>query len=179
MYRLRWETGYVYRDGYDGKPDSIGYEWENLLRGMLDACLDEAPRTTKLDDHVETDLEAIIQEGFRVAKDYDEHNEQDDDIQALRRNYAGWFRKGYRWAQNHYKCGAEVAAYNGFNDLERELEELEKQELQHGDQLEVEFNPRTAELSVTLKRQCAYCMAYANAEDFLCDDCQEAEEEVY
>lgn len=173
MYRLRWETGYVYRVPFSRGPETIGYEFENLISGMYYADLAPAPDEPELEEHVEADLAAIIVKGLTVEA----YDDEVDRLQWLAQHYAGWFRKGYRWAEEHYECGAERAVYDGFQALEQHLEELEKQELYTGDRLTVRFDPVTAELDVRLERQCAECMGFCNVDDFLCDDCREANEE--
>lgn len=179
MYWLRWESGYAHQNRA-ADPKEIGHEWENLLQGMPDAYLAPCPRTQRLDEDVEETLAAIIAEGLQVTTGDDGYTEWDkDDRQAIAQNYAGWFRKGYRWAANHYKCGRDRAVWDGFKALEKELEELERNELYHGDELHVSFSPTSAKLTVTLKRACGMCSAMIDTtEDYLCSACRDAEEGV-
>jgi hypothetical protein len=181
MYWLRWETGYVYRNGADVKPERIGWEFENLLRGMYDATLDPAPKTQRLDDDTEELLTAIVAEGRKAAEGIADEDDADS-IDQLVAHYAGWFRKGYRWARSYYKAGAERTVYDGFHALTEAVDELEKRELYHGDELHISFSPVSCKLTVRLVRQCGECFGGrvdVDSGEYLCEDCLEANAEVY
>lgn len=110
MYRIRYEGGWSARNGFTLSVQAFAEEWQNLLQGlMMEGYLPSAPKTRPLDDSIEEDISAIIEQGKAycirnvIADDPDRDADSRRDLERLADVFRAFFRRGYRKAGQRFK----------------------------------------------------------------------------
>lgn len=150
MYRIRYEGGWSGKYGFTLSVEAFAQEWESLLRGlMVEGYLPTAPKTRPLDESVEEDISAIIEQGktycVRNVLDSDTEDSRDD-LERLASVFRAFFRRGYRKAGQRFKglASCEVAAL--FSELESAFEYHEPEH--EYQQIAVRVNLKTQRVSI-------------------------------
>lgn len=153
MYWLRYEGGWSGSYGFNLSVDAFANEWGNLLQGLMqESYLPDAPKTRPLDESVEEDISAIIEQGQaycireEIASDLDRDQDSRDSLAKLASVFRAFFRKGYRKAVRRYKglASCEVAAL--FSSLESAFEYHEPEF--EGQELAVTVNLKTQRVTI-------------------------------
>jgi hypothetical protein len=111
----------------------------------------EPPRTKRLEDWAESEIDIAIQSATREWADRCDGEEQMQQARALLARARGWFRIGYRRAQRRYK-GTDC---NQLSYLFKQIEEAADRKLKHaetGDELTLRVNIRRLSFEATVRR---------------------------
>jgi hypothetical protein len=135
LYWGRYQGAYCYPgNGRNLSLDDIGSEWIQLYHAIESGHnLAKPPRTCKLDSDVEEDISTIVEAGTRSLRS--EGLESWRVQEEIENNFRGWFRLGYRKAEQRYRklfgwTPSEVAYYYGqaIQSFEKTVPEYEGQE---------------------------------------------------
>ena len=127
MYWIRYEGGYP-GSGQYARPlrlEDFGSTFIDIHHACHQDDMAKAPRTKKLESHVESDLEEIVAIGAHYV--IEEFPAEEKEIgESINANFRGWFRKGYRAAARKYgrmgMSACEVAWL--FQQIEQALDGL-------------------------------------------------------
>ena len=176
MYFVRYEGGwfpsvYTY---YPLTPEIIGQEWINLYEGILkEGCLFSCEKQSKLDDYIEKDLRTIISHGKRFLLSEIGGKYLDTDVYTqLSQNFADWFRKGYREAEQRYETIGRLGAINAYQSAMDFFENAFKHELLGGERVTLSLDLETGEIDSVIETECYGCGTYCDLDSGgLCEDC--------
>ena len=104
IYWGRFQGGYCNSFGRHLDLSDIASEWISLYDAMRsDHSLIIPPRTIKIND-IEDDITEIIRQGSKILREnFDEDEYESKIAKQIEVAFCGWFRLGYRKAENHYR----------------------------------------------------------------------------
>jgi hypothetical protein len=184
MYWLRYGTGYYPASEPYGRPmtlDDIGSEFINHYRALetVYACPTPEPEI----EEIEEDLAEIISAGRKALReefstDIEEGFYEEEIAESILENYADWFRRGYRRGIEKYGKIGRNRLTGIFQDLtELFSSSIQKHEFFGEEELSVTLDLETGELTFSILKHCGECMAMVDVDEWLCEDCTEANEE--